>query len=216
MICVSIGEKNWENAANEARKYPFTEIRLDYLENITQENVVSVFSSCKSRKIVTFRKKDSISDNERIIMIEAALNAGALYADADINNNKDFIKKVSDAVSGTEAEMIVSFHDFEKTPSVMELEDIIGKAADFGADIIKIACMCKRNEDVKRLLKLPSGRKNIVIAGMGELGKRTRALALFTGSLFTYACPDKGFALAPGQIPYSQLLKEQEVLKNVW
>ena len=216
MICVSVGEKNWKAAAEQACRYPFTEIRLDYLENITEETVYSLFSSCRSSKIVTFRKKDSVTDDERIVMIKSALKAGALYADADINNNEDFISAVSEAVSEAGAEIIISYHNFEKTPSLDEISEKINKASDLGADIIKIACRAETPEEAERLLSLPADRKNIVIAGMGTLGGRIRALSHSAGSLFTYACPDNGKAVAPGQIPYSELLREQKRLDNEW
>ena len=216
MICVSVGEKSWKAAAEQACRYPFTEIRLDYLENITEEAVYSVFSSCRSDKIVTFRKKDSVPDNERIIMIKSALKAGASFADADINNSQDFISVVSEAASEAGAEMIISYHNFEKTPSLDEIAKIMNKASDLGADIIKIACRAETSEEAERLLSLPSDRNKIVIAGMGSMGGRIRALSHSAGSLFTYACPDNGKAVAPGQVPYSELLREQERLSNEW
>ena len=216
MICVSVGEKNWKDAADTACRYPFTEIRLDYLEDLTVEKVSFVFSSCRSDKIVTFRKKDSVSDSERIIMIKSAINAGASYVDADIDNNEDFISLISEAASEAGASMIVSYHNFERTPSMDEIGKIIKRASALGADIVKIACMAETEDEAERLLSLPADRNNIVIAGMGSMGGRIRALSLSAGSLFTYACPDGGKAVAPGQVPYSELLREQERLSNEW
>ncbi len=216
MICVSVGETKWKNAADNACRYPFTEIRLDYLEDISEEAVSSVFSSGSGIKIVTYRKKDSVSDNNRLCMIKAALESGAAYADADINNDPSFIRRVADAVSETGASLIVSYHNFDETPSLAFLDEIIEKAELLGGDIIKIACRAESSEEIERLLCLPSDRNNIVIAGMGSMGGRIRTLSPFVKSLFTYASQDDGEAVAPGQISYSELLGKQKRLCDEW
>ena len=216
MICVSVGEKNWKDAADAAAGYPFTEIRLDYFDSVNTEIVANIFSSGRGEKIATFRKTESVSDQERIGMIVTALNCGASYADADINNDASFIKSISEAAAKTGAKLIVSYHNFNETPCIGELEKIIEKAAALGGDIIKIACSAETAEEAERLLSIPAGRNNIVIAGMGSMGGRIRVLSPFCRSLFTYASPDTGKAVAPGQIPYSELLEKQKRLGNEW
>ncbi len=216
MICVSVGESSWKNAAEKALRYQFTEIRLDYLEDISPESVSAVFSTGSGDKIATFRKNNSASDDERINMIKKALESGAAYADVDIENDADFIKSVSDAAKNNGALLIISYHNFDETPLKDVLDRVIEKAASLGADIVKIACRAESAEEAERLLSLPSLRNNIVIAGMGSMGERVRVLSPFVRSLFTYACPDNGKAVAPGQVPYSQLLEKQKRLINEW
>ena len=216
MICVSVGEKNWENAAETAGMYPFTEIRLDYLENISESEVEQIFRSGKGLKIATFRKKDSFSDQDRLKMIVSALNAGASYADADINNNESFIKAVSDAAGKAGAKLIISYHNFKRTPSFRELDEIIKKAFSLKGDIVKIACSAETDDEAERLLSLPAVYENIVIAGMGSRGGRIRSLSSAFKSLFTYASPDGGKAVAPGQVPYTELLEKQKRISDEW
>ena len=100
--------------------------------------------------------------------------------------------------------VLLSNHDFEKTPSV---EDMSGKY-DFmnalGGDIIKLAVMPHSEEDVAVLLeaaavtdeKYPD--KPLIAISMGELGMSSRICAGQFGSVVTFASGRE--ASAPGQI----------------
>ncbi len=122
MICVSVGEKKWKDAAAASAEYPFTEIRLDYLDTVNGDIVSAVFSSGKGKKIATFRKTESVSDAERVTMLVKALESGADYVDADINNDESFIKILSEAAEKAGVKLIVSYHNFNETPEISELE----------------------------------------------------------------------------------------------
>jgi 3-dehydroquinate dehydratase-1 len=103
--------------------------------------------------------------------------------------------------------IIVSEHDFEKTPDLSHLESIAEKAELLGADIIKIAAMAEHPTDVVRLMEFTSAcRKNLVTIAMGEYGNITRVLAPMFGSLFTYGFVKK--AVAPGQLSVHKLVEE--------
>jgi 3-dehydroquinate dehydratase-1 len=103
--------------------------------------------------------------------------------------------------------IIVSEHDFEKTPDLSHLESIAEKAGLLGAHIVKIAAMAKNRSDVVRLMEFTSAcDKDLVTIAMGEYGNITRVLAPVFGSLFTYGFVKK--AVAPGQMPVHKLVEE--------
>jgi 3-dehydroquinate dehydratase I len=103
--------------------------------------------------------------------------------------------------------IIVSEHDFEKTPDISHLESIVVKADALGAHIIKIATMAKHQRDVVRLMEFTAACKNnLVTIAMGEYGNITRVLAPVFGSLFTYGFVKK--AVAPGQMSVHKLIEE--------
>jgi 3-dehydroquinate dehydratase-1 len=103
--------------------------------------------------------------------------------------------------------IIVSEHDFEKTPDIVHLEDIAAKAESLGADIVKIAAMAKNRHDVARLMAFTAaGNGNLVTIAMGEYGTIARVLAPVFGSLFTYGYVTK--SVAPGQLPVGKLIEE--------
>jgi 3-dehydroquinate dehydratase-1 len=103
--------------------------------------------------------------------------------------------------------IIVSEHDFEKTPDISHLESIAKKADSLGAHIIKIATMATHRNDVARLMEFTAASsKNLVTIAMGELGNISRVLAPVFGSLFTYGFVKN--SVAPGQFGVHKLIEE--------
>jgi 3-dehydroquinate dehydratase I len=103
--------------------------------------------------------------------------------------------------------VIVSEHDFKKTPDVEHLRAMVDKAETLGADIVKIATMAKNQHDVARLMTFASAcTGNIVAFAMGEYGTISRVLAPVFGSLFTYGYVTR--RMAPGQLSVETLIRE--------
>ena len=99
--------------------------------------------------------------------------------------------------------VVMSNHDFEKTPSLMDMKDRLEKMEILGADICKLAVMPQSYKDVISLLDVTiemSNRLNrpIVTMAMGELGKITRISGELTGSAITFA--SARHSSAPGQM----------------
>lgn len=103
--------------------------------------------------------------------------------------------------------IIVSEHDFAKTPDTNELNNMVSRALEQGADIIKIATMAHSRDDVQRLLWFTQKcDKPIVSIAMGKFGTVSRVFAPLFGSLFTYGYVTK--PVAPGQLPVNKLIDE--------
>lgn len=103
--------------------------------------------------------------------------------------------------------IIVSEHDFQKTPDESSLKDIVTRSVDQGADIVKIAVMANSIEDVRRLFWFTQQCSvPVVTIAMGVIGTVTRVIAPLFGSLFTYGYIDK--PVAPGQLSVNKLLDE--------
>ncbi len=113
--------------------------------------------------------------------------------------------------------VIISFHDFLKTPSVEEMEKIIEAAFLAGADIAKIAVMPHSRRNVLDLLGLALGAaeagRAVCTIAMGNPGKHTRVIAPFYGSVLTYASVDDTISAAPGQLPVNEVKKIMELLE---
>jgi 3-dehydroquinate dehydratase-1 len=83
--------------------------------------------------------------------------------------------------------VIASFHDFEKTPETSRLRDVIRRAKDAGATLVKIATRTTTPKDVSRLLDLWNGcTLPLAIMGMGPLGMSSRLLFANCGSALNY------------------------------
>jgi 3-dehydroquinate dehydratase I len=123
--------------------------------------------------------------------------------DIDLNTpNRDELIKL---VKANKKSLVISHHDYEKMLSEKELTEVINQAENLNADIIKIAVTPKTNKEVIALLSFTekNKHKNIVIIGMGQIAKVTRAIAPLFGSLWTYGCLED--EVAPGQLTVKKL-----------
>jgi len=91
--------------------------------------------------------------------------------------------------------VILSAHNFSRTPSDRELRLLSKKARRLGGDIFKVAAKVTTREEMERLMgfcrQLPFRYK--VFLPMGPLGTETRLQGLFWGSALSY-----GYVDAPG------------------
>lgn len=102
--------------------------------------------------------------------------------------------------------IMVSEHDFEKTPAEKELHSIVDRALSQGADIVKIATTARSEEDAWRLLRFTRSCKTPLVAfAMGEAGTFSRLKACEYGSLFTYGYITA--PVAPGQVSAEELIR---------
>jgi len=198
MICVSLVELSLDECLKAARSADLAEARLDLL-SLSLEEIRRLFSS-GARLIATCRA-GSLSNEERRRVLLAAMDAGAAFVDLDVDQDAPFFGSVADAARRRGCKVIVSFHDFEKTPPRADLERMVDRCFDAGADLAKIACLVKRPSDNARLLGLLDSERPILVAGMGPLGLVTRVAAPLLGSPFTYASLSENKAAAPGQVP---------------
>jgi len=107
---------------------------------------------------------------------------------------------VVDAAREAKRLVVLSHHDFVRTPSERELDRVVTRGFDAGADIVKIAVQVADDADCSRLAALFTlyPERALVLIGMGEHGKKTRILFPALGSRFTFASLDRG--TAPGQL----------------
>jgi 3-dehydroquinate dehydratase-1 len=102
--------------------------------------------------------------------------------------------------------MILSYHDFQRTPNTKALQTKVRVAEAMGADVVKLATMLQSNDDVLRLAEVQSGhpRPNLATMGMGRVATLSRLLLASLGSVLVYGAFEK--AVAPGQANVSELI----------
>ncbi len=115
---------------------------------------------------------------------------------------KSIIKEVVQTAHKHKKLAVISYHNFDGTPSLKILEDTMKKAISSGADIVKVATLAIKREDVQLLAEftLRNRSKNLVSIAMGTEGSISRILFPSLGSLMTYA--SLGQSTAPGQLDY--------------
>jgi 3-dehydroquinate dehydratase-1 len=97
---------------------------------------------------------------------------------------------------------IVSVHDFEGTPEMGVLAELLGEACSLG-DVGKLAVTAEDGGDALDLLRVThefdAVDAPVATMAMGEAGRHTRAVAPLYGSRIGYAPADPENATAPGQ-----------------
>ncbi len=209
MICISLGKIDFHQALKIAESAEMIEIRGDLLDWPVEDYARILQVSKKS--VFTFRPAENLTDNERFEMYRFATEKKAHYIDVEIETSSKFLEDIKEIISNTRTELILSYHNFEYTPSFTDLKLIMDQCKSKGADVIKIATMVNNYVNAADLLSLyrEDGRK--VIIGMGEKGKIVRVASVFMGAEFTFASPDKDQYTAPGQLS----VKEMEYIYNI-
>ncbi|MDA3901150.1 MAG: type I 3-dehydroquinate dehydratase [Spirochaetes bacterium] len=210
MLCVCISETTVPAVFESIGNASIAEIRLDYA-SFSLDEIEKIFSDNRSKKIATFRP-GKVAEDHRQAMLIASINAGANWVDLEIENSSEFNAPVIEAARKASATVIVSYHNYELTPDISELMNIVEQGIKAGADIVKLACHARDTKDAARLLSLYDRNETLIVLGMGEHGKITRVTSPFLGAPFTFTAPDNGQNTAPGQFSYSRM---QTILNNI-
>ena len=149
--------------------------------------------------------KFSGDESERIKILEYVVKHPATGA-VDIELRSSILGEVLSLVREEGKKLIVSYHDFEKTPSSEEIEEICNRCKKAGADIVKVAFMGRTQDDAARVCCVLSQLNYPrIFMVMGEVGSFTRVVGFSFGSLLTYTF--FGQPVAPGQIEAERLIK---------
>lgn len=209
------------------------EIRLDLLGIRDLETAAETIKEIKSETglpvILTNRSsteggKWEVKEAERIGLLTDLLSTNLLSlkngpdaVDIELSAGREARDQVIKAAKTCGKTVIVSFHDFSKTPAFHEMEIIVEEAFLAGADIAKLAVMPQSRKDVLDLLRITLETREagnaICTIAMGKLGKHTRVIAPFYGSVLTYAAVDSEISAAPGQYQVDEIKKILEMLE---
>jgi len=143
-------------------------------------------------------------ESERLSLFELLVKHPATGA-VDVELRSEILPEVRAMARQERKPLIVSYHDFEKTPGESEIEELFGKAVEAGADLVKLAFTGKSHDDAARVCStLFKFKEPKVFMVMGEAGKFTRVVGFSFGSLLTYTFFGK--PVAPGQIEAERLV----------
>lgn len=196
------------------------EHRMDYmnqipnLEGIYDFSQIPIIATCRPRRLGGFFKGD---ENKRIAHLIEAIRAGAAYVDIELDAPPYLINRLKEATNETGSLLILSTHNWKKTPPLAHLNDTIESMKEFEPDIFKVITTAQNTSDILRILNLyDSGilpNTSLVAFAMGEIGRISRVVSLFLGAPFGYVCNDDGEESAPGQLTLSQMKTALEVLQ---
>lgn len=194
--------KNLIEKAQEAQA-DLVEVRLDQLQDATELSSLSKIG--KTPLIATNRKAAVAKMDPQQTLLRAA-KSGFEYVDIDVNNPnlKENLKEIINF--GTKP--IISFHDYLGPLADTELESILEKEIENGAELCKIVTTAKTLEDNLSLLHFvqrASRKAKIISFAMGEKGKISRLLSPLFGAYLTFACLDGATETAPGQMSIQEM-----------
>jgi 3-dehydroquinate dehydratase I len=197
------------------------EWRVDFFEHVEDlEKVKEALSAIRSILgntpfIFTFRSakeggEKEISTKYYFDLNKAMAASGQIdIVDIELFNDDEEIKSVISAAHSNNVYVIISNHDFDKTPAREEIVARLRKAQELGGDLPKIAVMPKSAADVLTLLDATNtmneqyADRPIITMSMAGKGVISRLAGEIFGSALTFGSAKK--ASAPGQVPVTEL-----------
>lgn len=197
------------------------EWRVDFFEDVEEvAKVKEVLFEIRSRLpekplIFTFRSVKEGGEKEISLEYYLQLNKEAVETglvdiiDIELMNADLTVKTLINIAHANQVHVILSNHDFEKTPSKEEIISRLRKAQELGGDLPKIAVMPTNVTDVITLLEatvIMSERyadRPIITMSMAGKGMVSRISGELFGSALTFGAAKQ--ASAPGQVDVSEL-----------
>lgn len=193
------------------------ELRVDMFQDTENiENIIKIFDLAQKKYdlplLCTIRLPKEGGRKEvqnRLSIYEAVLHYCSFF---DIEIFSEEVSPLKELTRKANLSLIGSYHNFEYTPKLEELETVFDIGKKLGIDIIKIATMVNDKKDLETLLLLTLKHKEdkIIVLGMGHKGTPSRVINPVFGSLITYASLNE--ASAPGQLSLSDMLRIFRIL----
>ena len=225
-VCVPMIGRNIDLLKEEARilKYidaDLIEWRVDFFDDVNDiDKVEKALSEIRKELkdiplLFTFRNEReggecSVSGGYYFKLYDYIMKTGEVdIIDIELFSKESEIRELIEKAHGAGVKVIVSNHDFNKTPPKDEIISRLCKMQEIGADLPKIAVMPKSSDDVLTLLEATNTMKQkcstrpIITISMGNLGVISRLSGELFGSCMTFGSAKA--ASAPGQIEVKKL-----------
>ncbi len=210
--CVSIAEKTPQRlkkvVKKALKKSDYVEIRFDFLKPAQVPKALELVKKDLKKSVCTLRPKSeggkfSGIEKERIAILKLIAEYNPFLLDVEFNSLKKN-KTLVNYLKKTKTPILVSWHDFKKTPNIATLNRILEQMVKFSKNV-KIVTNAKSVKDSSYVLSL-YGRVstiNLIAFAMGDYGKMSRILCLYLGSPYTYV--SLGKPIAPGQFSLNEV-----------
>ena len=230
LVARSSGELLAETAAVAALQPDLLEWRLDFFGALADTAQVlaaarGLREAARGIPILLTRRSQreggqaiTLDEAQVLALYEAVARSGCVdLLDYEMDNAPGDVARARALASSHGLALVLSFHDFARTPPDAELRARFAQAQALGADVGKVAVMPQDVQDVHRLLgaTLEASRTlaiPVVSMAMGGLGAASRICGGVFGSALTFAV---GAApSAPGQMPIADVRAALAVLQR--
>lgn len=227
-ICVPLTGRTKEELLIELQtiqtlSIDLVEWRADFFEQISDFS--AVFEELKELRrflqetplLFTFRTKEeggqaAFERNDYIALLRFAIQSNYVdLIDIELFLGDTLVTDLTTSAHAHGVKVIVSSHDFEKTPPKEELISRLRKMQELGADLPKLAVMPQNRADVLTLLSATEemvthyANRPIITVSMSNLGTLSRLCGEIFGSAVTFASIRTGSA--PGQVSVNEVKK---------
>jgi len=207
------------------------EWRVDFFKDVTNINKVKqalqVIRTVLSLKPIIFTFRSAKEGGQKEVATEFYVELNKLVAqsklveviDVELFNDEKDVKELVNVAHASGVAVIISNHDFHKTPEKEEIISRLCKAQELGGDIPKIAVMptCARDVitllDATRIMNEKYAIGPIITISMAGKGIISRISGELFGSALTFGSGNK--VSAPGQISVVELRKTIKLLNNI-
>ncbi|MBC2582009.1 type I 3-dehydroquinate dehydratase [Clostridium sp. DJ247] len=234
-ICVPMVGETISQLVEEANflkdlDFDVVEWRVDFFEHVTniekvKEALQEIRGILADKPIIfTFRSAKEGGEKEVSTEFYVKLNKSIANTklveviDVELFNDEKDIKELIQVAHENNVAVIISNHDFHKTPPKEEIISRLRKAEELGGDIPKIAVMptCVTDVitllDATRIMKEEYANGPIITMSMAGKGVISRLSGELFGSDLTFGAAKK--VSAPGQISVVDLRKTIQLLHN--
>ena len=197
-FCISISASTPAECIHQMEGAAMVELRAD-LGGLTPEQVAEVVATHPN---VLFTWHTTPETEPRALeAVRAALESGAKWVDVESHATAEYRCKVIDMAHRAGAGVVISYHDYDSTPSFEQLLDTANNCFSMGADVAKVITTAHTTADGATVMalydNLPQG--SLIAFAMGAAGGFTRRLSLLLGAPWGYVAPEEGGTTAPGQ-----------------
>ena len=212
-VCVTIAASSPAKVFSELKralaKSDYAELRLDFLKPSQIPFCLNLVRDHLNRCVCTLRPtteggKFSGSEKERISILKLISEFDPYLVDVEYNTLKKN-KGLEKYLKSAKTRILVSWHDFTKTPNEQTLRTMFKKMSRFSNNV-KIVTTAKNISDMIRVLSLYKVRTrnvNLISFAMGDYGRMSRILCTKLGSPYTYV--SLGKPIAPGQFSLKEM-----------
>ena len=203
------------------------ELRIDFYNNVTDcQQAYELFKNIKQLNIskpiiLTYRSAGEggqveLDGKAYLSLYQKAVEADAFdIYDVELSSGTNAIITLTSLIHQAGKKVLMSMHDFKRTPSIDTMMEKFKLMDSSEADIFKIAVMPEDYKEVLALMETSLRAKEIydrpiVTISMSNMGLATRLLGEQFGSAITFGKADNGSA--PGQIDVDSL---KQILKII-
>lgn len=221
-ICASVTARTTDKLVDmvlksEKHGADLIELRLDFLQEAPDFTRIRGLTSLPL--IATNRSHNegglfNGTDERRISYLFTAASEGFEYIDLEVATPtiEALAPKLKEEFT---VKLILSHHDFQRTPSLEGLNHIFKGELAAGADICKIVPTANAAEDNLTCLRFTSQAskiKDVICFCMGRHGIPSRLFSPLLGGFMTYASVERGKEAASGQLTIEETRRFYELL----